>query len=162
MLSASFIIAASSKVMGDYIEKKLQDMRPELDIKVVSADTREVLRQARAAIVASGTATVETALMGCPMVVVYKVSLMTYLICRALIKIENIGMVNIIAGKTICPELVQYDAKPDKIANALLPLVDDGGPRNTMLKELEAVRQSLGSGNVEEKAADVVCSELKF
>jgi len=157
---ASFIIAAPSDHTASYLQTKLSKSDSRLDVKILASRTREILRQARVAIVASGTATVETALMGCPMVIVYRVSLITYLIGRALIKIDNIGMVNIIADKTICPEFIQSDAKPGSIAKAVIPLMDDTVERNTMLDELQAVRCSLGEGNVEELATAAVCEEL--
>ena len=118
------------------------------------------MRQASAAVVASGTATVETALMGCPMVIVYKVSAITYLICKALIKIDKIGMVNIIADKIVCPEFIQAAAKPSVIAAAMLPLIDDTPERRSMVAELAKVKTALGEGNVEEQAASVVIEEL--
>ncbi len=157
---ACFIIAASSGSTAEYIMERLPNGTPPAATRVVAGQTREILRQANAAVVASGTATVETALMGCPMVVVYKVSLLTYWICRALIKIDNIGMVNIIAGKTICPEFVQFDARPDKIAESIAALITDTPERRSMLKELAAVRESLGTGNVEDRAAAAICDEL--
>lgn len=157
---ASFIVAASSASTADYINGKLSDLQPSFRVEVVPEETRQILRQARAAVVASGTATVETALMECPMVVVYKVSLLTYLICRALIRIDNIGMVNIIAGRTICPEFIQFEANPRKIAAAMLPLLDETAERKAMVSGLIAVRKALGTGNVEERAAAAVCDEL--
>lgn len=157
---ASFIVAASSESTADYLKAKLQTLDAGVSVSVVANHTREVLRQARAAIVASGTATVETALMGCPMVIVYKVSLATYLIGKVLIKVNNIGMVNIIAGKTICPEFIQSEAKPKNIAGALIPLVDDTSVRSNMIRELAEVKTALGTGNVEERAAVVICEEL--
>ncbi len=157
---ASFIVAASSESTADYLKTKLQQLDAGHNVSVVANQTRQVLRQARAAIVASGTATVETALMGCPMVVVYKVSMLTYLICKALIKVDSIGMVNIIAGKTICPEFIQSEAQPATIAKALIPLVDDTPERESMVCELAKVKAALGTGNVEDRAADVVCGEL--
>jgi lipid-A-disaccharide synthase len=157
---ASFIIAASSASTADYISTKLTSLKPQFAVEVVPGQTRQILRQAKAAIVASGTATVETALMECPMVIVYKVSLLTYLIGRALIRIDNIGMVNIIAGRTICPEFIQSEARPDRIAAALLPLLDDTPERQAMVRGLIDVRNALGTGNVEESAAAAVCEEL--
>lgn len=157
---ASFIIAASSRTTAQYLQDKIDSEGNPAGITIVAENTREILRQAKAAIVASGTATVETALMGCPMVVVYRVSMITYLICRMLIRIKNIGMVNIIAGKTICPEFIQNDAKPDSIARALTPLLEDTPARKAMIDELANVKKSLGSNKVEELAANAICEEI--
>jgi len=127
---------------------------------VVTNNTRQVLRQAGAAIVASGTATIEACLMGCPMAVVYKVAALTYLLGRILVRVPDIGMVNIVAGKRICPEFVQGDATPAAVADALLPLLSDTPERGTMLEKLRQAKESLGEGGAEERAAESVVAEL--
>lgn len=160
--SASFIIAAASEEMAEHIRAQIKSRPSTPDIPVVAGMTREIIRQARAAVVASGTATVETALLKCPMVIVYKVAWLTYLLGRMLIRIRHIGMVNIIAERTICPELIQMAATPAAIADAILPLITDTPQRRQMISELEAVRHALGSGDVEKLAADAVIQELEF
>jgi len=161
--SVSFLLAAPTEHQEDLVRTILDDLGGgPSHWAIVSGQTRRILRQARAAIVASGTATIETALMRCPMVVTYKVAPLTYLLGRILIRVSNIGMVNIVAGREICPELVQYRAKPALLAAALTPLLADTTERNKMLNDLDEVRAVMGSGNAGEKAARVVLDEIRL
>jgi len=123
---------------------------------VVPGKTREVLRQARAAMVASGTATIETALMSCPMVITYKLAPLTHLLAKLLVRVEYAGMVNIVAGKEICPEFLQYRATPTALTRAITPLINDTPERKRMLEELRAVVATLGSGGAAEHAAGML------
>jgi lipid-A-disaccharide synthase len=156
----SFIIAASSSEAVPLIQEIIEAVPGPLNFEVVPAKTREVLRQADAAIVASGTATIETALMRCPMIVIYKVNAITYFLGKLLIKIDNIGMVNIVAGHEICPELIQGKATPLALAKTLTPLVNDTPQRRDMLRELDKVISGMGQGGTAEHAAKIVLREL--
>jgi lipid-A-disaccharide synthase len=128
--------------------------------QVVAGQTRQVLRQADAAFVASGTATLETALMGCPMLVVYRTALLSYLIGRSLIRVDHLGMVNIVAGRTLCPEFIQHDATPAKLATAMQNLLEDEKAYNAMKHGLDEVVQSLGQGGPEQRVAEIIEEEL--
>ena len=128
--------------------------------QVVEGLAREVLRQAQAAMVASGTATLEAALLDCPMVVVYRTAPLTYLLGRALVRIPDIGMVNIVAERRICPEFVQGAATPTAVAEAILPLLDDTPARMGMLTAFREVRERLGPPGASDRAAALVLKEL--
>ncbi|MDO9542838.1 MAG: lipid-A-disaccharide synthase, partial [Kiritimatiellia bacterium] len=158
---AGFIIAAASREAAGWIEQILSSMGMTGRFTVVAGKTRQILRQADAAWVASGTATIEAALMGCPIVVVYRVRRLTYLAGRILIRVPFLGMVNIVAGKQICPEFIQPAATPENLARAIEPLVVEGKARNEMISELDRVRSILGSPGAEERAADILLQELK-
>ena len=158
--AGGFIIAAASPEAGELIERILAEMKLSGQFAVVEGRTRQVLRQARAAWVCSGTATIETALMQCPMVVVYRVRLLTYLAGRMLIRVPFLGMVNIVAGKQVCPELLQNDATPEKLAQAIEPLLIDTQARNNMINELGRVRNILGAPGAGERAAKILLQEL--
>ena len=160
---AGFLIAAPSEAIADLIRSMLKDA----DLKgarceIVVGQTRQVLKQARAAMVASGTATIETALMDCPMVVVYRTSPITYWMARLLVQVEQIGMVNIVAGKELCPEFIQGEASPENIAAGMEPLLGETPERAQMVVGLEQVRQALGEGGCAERAADVIRDELRL
>lgn len=127
---------------------------------VVTANTRQVLRSATAAMVASGTATVETAMMLCPMVIAYKVGTLTYLMGKMLVRVDHIGMVNIIAGDRICPEFIQEAATPEALSKAVLPLLENTPARDKMIKDLEAVKKSMGKGGAADEAADIIIESL--
>ncbi len=156
----SFIVATPGETEVPLIGETISGIIGPTNWDIVANRTREVLRQADAAIVASGTATIETALMRCPMVVVYKVNPITYLLGKLLIKIDNIGMVNIVAGREICPELIQSAASARAISDSVLPLIEDTPERRSMLEGLDEVRQAMGEGGAAEHAAEVVLKEL--
>ncbi|MGO9126498.1 MAG: lipid-A-disaccharide synthase [Terriglobales bacterium] len=101
------------------------------------------LAHSRAGIIASGTATVEAALMGTPFVMVYRVSPMTYLLGRSRVKVQHFAMVNLIAGKEIVPELVQQDFTAEKVAAEIVKILSDGGARETMIAGLAGVKAAL-------------------
>jgi len=156
----SFIIAASGETEIPLIREITDRISGPADFAIVPAKTREVLRQADAAIVASGTATIETALMQCPMTVVYKVNPITYFFGKLLIKIDNIGMVNIVAGREICPELIQHAATPKALTETILPLINDTRQRSEMLKALDEVITIMGQGGTAQHAAEIILQEL--
>jgi len=106
-----------------------------LPIRLID-DARAALFHARASVVASGTATVEAALIGNPFVVVYRVSRLTYAIAKRVVTVPHVAMANLIAGKRVVPELIQNDFTAAKIVQQLEPLLPDGVPRESMMKEL--------------------------
>ena len=110
-----------------------------LSVRLVN-EARATLLHARASIVASGTATVEAALIGNPFVVVYRVSALTYAIAKRVVKVPHVAMANLIAGKRVVPELIQRDFTPENILRALEPLLHDGPPRQSMMEELARIR----------------------
>jgi lipid-A-disaccharide synthase len=109
-------------------------------------DARATLFHARASVVASGTATVEAALMGNPFVVVYRVSALTYALARRMVKVPHVAMANLIAGKRVVPELIQKDFTAANIVQQLEPLLPDGSARESMQKGLGRVREALNGG----------------
>jgi lipid-A-disaccharide synthase len=110
-----------------------------LFIRVVE-DARAALFHARASVVASGTATVEAALMGNPFVVVYRVSPLTYAIARRVVKVAHVAMVNLIAGKRIVPELIQQDFTVANVVQQMEQLLPNGPPRQFMMEDLARIR----------------------
>jgi lipid-A-disaccharide synthase len=106
-------------------------------------NARAALFHARAAVVASGTATVEAALMGCPFVTVYRLSRLTFRAAKKLVKVPYVAMPNLIAGSRIVPELLQEDFTPQKVASALKEILADGTAREEMLHDLAAVVSKL-------------------
>ncbi|KAA6460859.1 lipid-A-disaccharide synthase [Acidobacteria bacterium AB60] len=103
-------------------------------------DARAALFHARASIVASGTATVEAALIGNPFVVVYRVSPLTYAIAKRVVTVPHVAMANLIAGKRVVPELIQNDFTASNLVRQLLPLLPDGPSRESMMIELAKLR----------------------
>jgi lipid-A-disaccharide synthase len=115
---------------------------PRLPIQLVD-DARAALFHARASIVASGTATVEAALIGNPFVVVYRVSPVTYAIAKQVVKVPHVAMVNLVAEKRLVPELIQDDFTGENIVQQLTPLMQDGELRSNMIAGLQMVAEKL-------------------
>jgi lipid-A-disaccharide synthase len=112
-------------------------------------DARAVLFHARASVVASGTATVEAALIGNPFLVVYRVSRLTYEVARRVVKVPFVAMVNLVAGRAVVPELIQDDFTAANIVNHLVPLLHDAATRSTMQAGLRQVGSQLKAGRTE-------------
>src|SRR5438067_6077316 len=129
---------------------------------IVVHDARAALLHSRAAVIASGTATVEAALVGTPFVAVYRLSALTFFAARRLVKVPFVAMPNVIAGREIVPELLQEKFTPQNVAAELKQIVSDGPERDQMLAALAEVRDKLkSSGNARgataiERAADAV------
>ncbi len=109
----------------------------------------------------SGTATLENALLGLPMVVVYKLSWPTYALARALIRVRHIAMANILAGRALVPELIQHHATPKKIAAAALQLLSHPRRLTQLRRDLAALRAKLGSAGTAERAAAAILGDLQ-
>jgi lipid-A-disaccharide synthase len=118
------------------------------------------MQRASAGMVASGTATLEAAYFRLPFVLVYKVSWPTYFAARLVIKTEHLGMPNVLAGREIVPEFVQYKARPEAISKVVLKLLSDRAARDLMILEFDAIIAKLGESGASEKAARTIIEEL--
>ncbi len=131
-------------------------------IHVVQGNTYEAMQACDAIMTASGTATLETAMMTVPMVIVYKVNPISYAIMSRMIRIDSIGLVNIVAGKKIVREFLQRQAKPDAIARELYRLITDRAYAAEMRKQLLEVRQKMGEGGGSKKVAMLIKEMLEY
>lgn len=111
-------------------------------------DARAALHHARASVVASGTATVEAALIGNPFVVVYRVSPATYAIAKRVVTVPHVAMANLIAGRRVVPELIQHDFTAPNIVQHLAALLPDGPARQSMMEGLIFIRDALTSNTL--------------
>jgi lipid-A-disaccharide synthase len=129
-------------------------------VKVVEGFTYDVMNLSDLLITASGTATLEGAILGKPMIIIYKVSFPSYWIGRALIRVDHIGLVNLVAEKEIAPELIQKDVHPQRIADEALRILRDPILSRKMSESMGEVCQKLGKPGAAQRAARIVTSLL--
>jgi lipid-A-disaccharide synthase len=129
--------------------------RPGVSVTRVEAATYDALAAADCAIVASGTATIEAALLGTPMVVVYRVSAASAFVLRRMVRSPFIAMVNLIAGRRVAPELIQDQFTPESVEREVRTLLESQAAREEMKAGLAEVRAKLGPGGAIERAADI-------
>jgi len=132
-----------------------------LSPQIVEEGDARAVRAADLALVASGTATLETGLLGTPMVVVYRVSPITYAIARRLVRIDSIGLVNVVAGRRVVPELIQTELSVASLAQAAGELLAAGPAREAQLAALSEVAASLGGPGAAAAAARAIADELE-
>ena len=129
---------------------------------VLSNRLHEVLNQSILLITASGTVTLEAALAGTPMIIIYKVSGLSYRIGKHLICVKHIGLPNLIAGKAIVPELIQHEASAENIARHAVALLRNATARKEMHRQLIRTAQTLGSPGASKRAAKIALSMLSL
>ena len=132
-----------------------------LSIIIVEGRTYEAIRAAELAIVASGTATLETAILGKPMVIVYRVSPLSYGVGKMLIRVKQVGLVNIVAGKKVVPELLQGEATGERMAAEALKILEDEPYRREMLRSLAEVRTQLGAPGAANRVARIALEMIQ-
>jgi lipid-A-disaccharide synthase len=133
-----------------------------LKFRVLAGETYNALAAADAAIVSSGTATVEAALLDVPMVVVYRVSPLTAALAKPLVRAPYFAMVNLIAERRVVPELVQDGFTPERVAHEMLQFLQDANARAAARSGLADVRQRLGPPGAVERAADAIAELLSL
>ena len=152
-----FVVARAPTVDPGWLDRKLvRDHAEYVTIKTVSGATYDALRHSDVAVVASGTATVEGALLGCPMVVVYRVAPVTGFLAKFMVDVPFYSMVNLLAGRPVVTELIQSDFTAGKLATQVAYLLDHPETCEMMKTELRTVVSHLGAGGAIERAADAV------
>ena len=158
--TAQFVLPLADTLDRDGMEEMIRPCQEKLNVKIIGNEIYEVLAVCDAAMVASGTATLETALIGVPMIIVYKISLFTYLMGRIFVNVDHIGLANIIAGKTVVPELIQQDVNPPRMAKEILAILNDVERKNHIKRELAGIREKLGAPGASQRAAHLAMEML--
>ena len=146
-----------SSSLYDRILASFPDVRPER----FSERLYDLVYSVDFALVASGTATLETALLGTPYFLLYKASASTFFLGRRLVKIPYIGLVNVLAGRHVVPEFIQHLAQPEKIAREAKTLLEDSELRKKFLAEVRRVCERLGEPGASDRAARIVVQKLQ-
>jgi lipid-A-disaccharide synthase len=154
-----FVLPAAPNLERSLIDGIVEN-RP---IKVINNDTYNALRYSRAAIVASGTATLETALLGTPEVIVYRLSgVEAWFLGKFFLKVRLFGIVNIILGEEVVPELFQDRFTPELVSQATMKLMDDVWLQSKIRNKYETLRRQLGGGNVADRVAGAVAKAINL
>jgi lipid-A-disaccharide synthase len=155
---AQFVIAAAPSAN---LAALREGWPPELPVKIIAGETYNALAAADAAVVSSGTATIEAALLDVPMVVIYRVTPLTAALAKPLVRTPFFSMVNLIAGKRAVPELIQNDFTPERLSAEVLRLLNDQSAREAIRRDLAEVRHRLGPPGAIDRAADAILQLLR-
>jgi lipid-A-disaccharide synthase len=155
-----FILAQASSINDNLIQGLLE--KSPVPVRVVHDKASEVMALSDMLFIASGTATLQAAVVGTPMVLLYKTTPLTYRLARWLIRVKWIGLVNLVAGRSIVPELIQDEATDERLCQEALRLLRDQSAYNGMKEGLRQVRQSLGEPGATSRAAQVVLAECRL
>jgi lipid-A-disaccharide synthase len=155
---AQFFCVRASTLDRAELQKELD--RAGFVIPIVEGERYNAVNAADLVWAASGTATLETALLEKPTIVIYRVSWVTYWLARLLVKIKYIGIANIIAGKAIVPELVQSDLSPERLVHESQAILNDHDARRTMIADLRKLRKQLGSPGAANRVAELAVSMM--
>ena len=157
-LNLQTIVACADNVDEGYFKTFIN----KYNFKIVKGDTYNLLKNAKFAIVKSGTSTLEAGIIGTPFIVVYATSYLTYKISKKLIKIKNIALANIVAGKTIVEELIQDEVNPQTIYKRSKKIISNNEKYNLLKNELNGIKNKLETeGNPSKKAAEIIYAELQ-
>ncbi len=156
-----FLLPLAPGLNESDIEPLLHERPDKLQI-ITGGKTYEVMRACDAILTASGTATLETALMEIPMVMAYRTAPLTYAILKRMVKIPHIALVNIVAEKSVVREFMQNDATADNLSREVQRLLSDASYRRQMVQELKKVREKLGNKNGSENIAKLALEMIGF
>lgn len=151
--SCRFMLPLASTVSRDLVQGDIAESHLSLD--VVEGRTFEVMKAANLLLVVSGTATLEGAIAGVPMVIIYRLSPVSYLIGRMLVKVKCIGLANIVVGSKVVPELIQGDVTPQRIANEAATILRDPAMREKIGAEFKLVKEKLGERGASQRVAHI-------
>lgn len=157
-----FVVGVAPTIEPRWLEKILLECYlGRAKVRTAVHATYDTLQHSKVAVVASGTATLEAALRECPMVVVYRVSALTWLVGKLLVHVPYYSMVNILAKKELVPELMQHDFNAVQVAALVEYLLDHPEAREEMIRGFQALKPRLGGGGAIERAADAMVSVLQ-
>jgi lipid-A-disaccharide synthase len=153
------ILPLASTVSPRLVETKTE--QSPVEIKLIQGNIYGALTACDLVLVASGTATLETAIMGIPMIIAYRVSPISYLIGKMVVNVPFISLVNLVAGREVVPELIQNEVTPHRLAEEADGILKDGLRRENMIKNLGLVKERLGQGGASEKTATIAVEMME-
>lgn len=161
LASAKFIVSCSGSINADLLTAVVDQYASTLDVKIIKGSAARVFKQSQMLVAASGTVTLEAALYGVPMVIIYKVSPLSYWIGKRLIKVKYVGIVNLIVQKELLPELIQENASPQMIAKTVTGLISDREKFREIKAELLRVKDILGGVGASDRVAGIAFNLIR-
>lgn len=155
-----FIVSHAPSVKKNHIEAIIQDYHGNTDFNVIDDPVGNIFRQCKLVVAASGTVTLEAAISGTPLVIVYKVSPISYWLGKILIRVKHIGLANLIAGREVVPELLQKAATSMNIADTVSKMLSDEAGLTRLKNDLYGIKAALGSPGASDRVADIALSML--
>jgi lipid-A-disaccharide synthase len=155
-----FIVSAAPMLDRNILAAIIKQASAETVVELTSEPVETLFKRCRLVVAASGTVTLQAAIAGVPTVIIYKVSPLSYRLGKALIKVEHAGLINLIAGKTVVPELLQKEASPEKIAATVLDLIQNEVKLKQMRQDLAKASQKLGGPGASRRVADIALNML--
>jgi len=159
MPEVEFILPGNSS-LPESLFTNIMNRKNRVAVRLRPGLVSETMDAAELILVASGTATLEAACHFCPMIIIYKISFLTWLFVRPLIKVSHVGLVNLVAKKKIVPEYLQFQAKPERIAREALNLLKEENKRKEIVNELVLVREQLGNPGASAQAARSILDSI--
>lgn len=156
-----FIISHAPSVERKHIDTIVSEHPGRMAVEVISDGVEAVFERSDVIVAASGTVTLQAAIHGTPMVIIYKVSPISFWVGRALVRVPNIGLVNLVAGEQLVPEFVQNGASPGNIASAVEDMLKDSDKLNHLKRQLFGLRDVLGGTGASDRVADIAFDMLK-
>jgi lipid-A-disaccharide synthase len=158
----SFPVSVAPGIDPDLIRRIVRESAGEADrFPLFPGEARALFRRCAMVIAVSGTVTLEAAIAGIPMVIVYRVSPISYILGKALVRVSHFGLVNLIAGKGVVPELLQEAATPEAISETVSGMLRDPDRFARMRRELQGVTARLGPPGASERVAGIALGMLK-
>ncbi len=158
--NTKFIVSLAPSVEKEFVDKLITKHGPKAGVELISGGVEKIFQRCKLVVAASGTVTLEAAICGAPMIIIYKMSALSYWLGRLLVRVENIGLVNLIAGREIVPELVQGEASPEKISEIVSNMINDAERRSALRHDILKVKDALGGPGAAERVADIAINML--
>ncbi len=156
--NSQFILPIADSIDSEDIKSRIS--KYSLNIKAIQNNNYNAMNCSDCLMIASGSATLEAGLLARPMVIVYKLKPLTYWVAKQLVKIKNFGLVNIVAGETAVPELLQHEVTPENISSHILRFYQETAYKKEIQEKLSKIRDSLGEPGFAVKTARSICKEL--
>jgi lipid-A-disaccharide synthase len=153
-----FLLPLAPGIRREQVAPLLQDR--DLPLTLVDNNTHEIIQMCELVIAASGTVTLEAAILGTPLVVVYKVSPLTYRIGKRLLRVKQVALANLVADQPVAPELLQHEATPERIAAEAMGILEDSRRRGVIRERLRKIRRKLGAPGASRRAAAIALAMM--